>query len=211
MYIQSKSANETLERARLDLDKAKRDGDLVKASELLYGTIPDLEARVHENNHTGALLQESVTREHIAEVVSAMVGVSVSTMLSGEAEGLLNMEQELGARVVGQDHVLEALSDCVRQSSAGLRPHTRPQGVFLMCGTTGVGKTETAKALTEYLYGDVSKMVRVDMSEYKEAHTVSRLIGAPPGYIGHDQPGQLTEAVRRMGSGVVLLDEIGKC
>ena len=172
--------------------------------------IADLQAEVSKNAEAGAMIKEEVDAEDIAEVVARWTGIPVSRMLQSEREKLLKMESELHDRVVGQDQAIEAISNAVRRSRAGLQDPRRPIGSFIFLGTTGVGKTELAKALAEYLFNDDTMMTRIDMSEYQERHSVSRLIGAPPGYVGYDEGGQLTEAVRRKPYSVVLLDEIEK-
>ena len=194
---------------------AERQGDYGKVAELRYGKIAQARARIDELTAKQAsienpLINEAVTPEDIAEVVARWTGIPVNRMMESEKEKLLRMESELHKRVVGQDKAIEAVSDAVRRSRAGLSNEHRPIGSFLFLGTTGVGKTELAKALAEFLFNDESMMTRIDMSEYQESHTVSRLIGAPPGYVGYDEGGQLTEAVRRKPYSVILLDEIEK-
>jgi len=169
-----------------------------------------LQIQLQENQSGTSLIKEEVTREDIAEVVAKWTGVPVTKMLQGERDKLLKLEDELHHRVVGQEEAIEAISDAVRRSRAGLQDMKKPIGTFLFLGTTGVGKTELAKALAEYLFDDENAMTRIDMSEYQERHAVSRLVGAPPGYVGYDEGGQLTEAVRRKPYSVVLLDEIEK-
>ena len=197
--------------------EAERRGDYEKVAEIRYGKIRDAEAGIEKLNvevaktsAAGAMIKEEVDAEDIAEVVARWTGIPVSRMLQSEREKLLNMESELHDRVVGQDAAIQAVSDAVRRSRAGLQDARRPIGSFIFLGTTGVGKTELAKALAEYLFNDDNMMTRIDMSEYQERHSVSRLIGAPPGYVGYDEGGQLTEAVRRKPYSVVLLDEIEK-
>ena len=203
---------EALEAARLELEQAQRAGDLGKAGELSYGTIPALEKQLAEaaGASDNALLREEVTSEDIASVVSKWTGVPVDRMMEGEREKLLKMEQVIGERVIGQADAVVAVSKAVRRARAGLQDPNRPLGSFLFLGPTGVGKTELAKALAEFLFDDDSAMVRIDMSEFMEKHSVSRLIGAPPGYVGYDQGGVLTEAVRRRPYQVVLFDEVEK-
>ena len=194
---------------------AERGGDYGKVAELRYGKMAELQARINELTEKQAaikdpIITESVTPEDIAEVVARWTGIPVNRMLEGEKEKLLRMEESLHKRVVGQDKAISAVSDAVRRSRAGLSNEHRPIGSFLFLGSTGVGKTELAKALAEFLFNDESMMTRIDMSEYQESHTVSRLVGAPPGYVGYDEGGQLTEAVRRKPYSVILLDEIEK-
>ncbi|MGX8775645.1 ATP-dependent chaperone ClpB [Propionibacterium freudenreichii] len=201
---------------RTEADKHTRDGDLAKASEILYGEIPELnkqldEASAAEEDSQGkSMVSEEVTSDDIAEVVSAWTGVPVGKMLEGESEKLLDMENRIGKRLVGQQAAVKAVSDAVRRSRAGISDPNRPTGSFMFLGPTGVGKTELAKALADFLFDDETAMVRIDMSEYMEKHSVSRLVGAPPGYVGYEEGGQLTEAVRRRPYSVVLLDEIEK-
>ena len=208
---------ENIERFKLEADQAERQGDYGRVAELRYGKIQEAEARLKTlqdeaaaNKDGGAMLQEVVTSEDIAEVVAKWTGIPVSKMLQSDREKLLNLEAELGKRVAGQQEAIAAISDAVRRSRAGLQDPKRPIGSFIFLGTTGVGKTELAKALAEYLFNDENALVRIDMSEYQERHAVSRLIGAPPGYVGYDEGGQLTEAVRRKPYSVILLDEIEK-
>ncbi|WP_426061071.1 ATP-dependent chaperone ClpB [Hymenobacter sp. B1770] len=208
---------EAIEQFKLEAEQAERQGDYARVAELRYGKIQEAEAKLKElqqqaseNKDGGTMLQEEVTSESIAEVVAKWTGIPVSKMLQSDREKLLNLEQELGKRVAGQSEAIGAISDAVRRSRAGLQDPKRPIGSFIFLGTTGVGKTELAKALAEYLFNDENSMVRIDMSEYQERHAVSRLIGAPPGYVGYDEGGQLTEAVRRKPYSVVLLDEIEK-
>ncbi|MDR0836733.1 MAG: ATP-dependent chaperone ClpB [Propionibacteriaceae bacterium] len=201
---------------RTQADKLQRDGDFAHASEIIYGQIPALEADLAtaaaaEANKTGeSMVSEEVTTQDIAEVVSAWTGIPVGKMLEGESEKLLHMEQRLGERLIGQTKAVTAVADAVRRSRAGISDPNRPTGSFLFLGPTGVGKTELAKALAAFLFDDESAMVRIDMSEYMEKHAVSRLVGAPPGYVGYEEGGQLTEAVRRRPYSVVLLDEVEK-
>jgi len=203
---------EALDQARAELDQAQRAGDLAKAGELAYGRIPDLERQLQEaqNASQSAMLREEVTSEDIASVVSRWTGIPVDKMLEGEREKLLQMEQELGKRVIGQEQAVRAVSTAVRRSRAGLQDPNRPLGSFLFLGPTGVGKTELTKALAEFLFDDSNAMVRIDMSEFMEKHSVARLIGAPPGYVGYEEGGVLTEAVRRRPYQVVLFDEVEK-
>jgi len=208
---------ENIERFRLEAEKAERGGDLGKVAEIRYGKITEAEQRlellknkVSELNKETVLLKEEVDSDDIAEVVAKWTGIPVSKMLESEREKLLHLEEELSKRVAGQEEAIRALSDAVRRSRAGLQDPKRPIGSFIFMGTTGVGKTELAKSLADYLFNDENSMVRIDMSEYQERHAVSRLIGAPPGYVGYDEGGQLTEAVRRKPYSVILLDEIEK-
>lgn len=211
------ATKEAIEKYRLEADRAGREGDYGKVAELRYGKIKEAEDKLAElqknldsKSHENALVKEEVTAEDIAEVVAKWTGIPVAKMLQGEREKLLNLEKELHRRVVGQEEAIEAVSDAIRRSRAGLQDPRRPIGSFLFLGTTGVGKTELAKALAEYLFDDENAMTRIDMSEYQEKHAVSRLVGAPPGYVGYDEGGQLTEAVRRRPYSVILLDEIEK-
>jgi ATP-dependent Clp protease ATP-binding subunit ClpB len=203
---------ERLDGARQELEQAQREGNLQRAGELAYGLIPELEQKITEADEApdGNMLQEEVTDSHVAGVVSRWTGVPVDKMLEGEREKLLEMEQGLGARVIGQEEAISAISNAVRRARAGLQDPNRPMGSFLFLGPTGVGKTELTKALAEFLFDDEHAMVRVDMSEYMEKHAVSRLIGAPPGYVGYEEGGALTEAVRRRPFQVILFDEIEK-
>ena len=189
---------------------AQRRGDLQRASELLYGVIPDLEKQMAKAQDGGQLVNEAVTEEQVASVVSRWTGVPVDRMLEGERAKLLRMEDELRRRVVGQEDALSAVSDAVRRARAGLQDPNRPIGSFLFLGPTGVGKTELTKALAGFLFDDEKALLRVDMSEFMEKHAVSRLIGAPPGYVGYDEGGVLTEAVRRRPYQVILFDEVEK-
>jgi len=203
---------EQLEAARTQLDQAQRTGDLAKAGELSYGTIPTLEKQLADAQGAaeGAMLREEVTQDDIAAIVSRWTGIPVDKMLEGEREKLLQMEAELGQRVIGQADAVRAVSTAVRRARAGLQDPNRPLGSFLFLGPTGVGKTELTKALASFLFDDDSAMVRIDMSEFMEKHSVARLIGAPPGYVGYDEGGVLTEAVRRRPYQVVLFDEVEK-
>lgn len=208
-----REAKEELEHLRSESEIAEREGDYGKVAELRYGRIPELEKQVAEAEaHTTdtTMLSEEVTPDTIADVVSAWTGIPAGKMLQGETEKLLHMESELGSRVVGQLEAVEAVSDAVRRARAGVADPNRPTGSFLFLGPTGVGKTELAKALAEFMFDDERAMVRIDMSEYGEKHSVARLVGAPPGYVGYDQGGQLTEAVRRRPYTVVLFDEVEK-
>jgi ATP-dependent Clp protease ATP-binding subunit ClpB len=203
-----------LEQARLALEQAQRKGEFQRAGELAYGQIPALEKRLAETEAAGAagsaLVEEAVTADHVAQVVSRWTGVPVDRMLQGEKDKLLRMESVIGARVVGQEEAVAAVSTAVRRARAGLQDPNRPIGSFMFLGPTGVGKTELTKALASFLFDDESAMVRLDMSEYMEKHSVARLIGAPPGYVGYEEGGALTEAVRRRPYQVVLFDEIEK-
>ncbi|GAB1594470.1 ATP-dependent chaperone ClpB [Lysobacter claricitrinus] len=205
---------EQIEQAKLELEAAQRKQDFAKMSEIQYGRIPELEkqlASAQEAETKGfTLLQDKVTAEEIAEVVSRWTGIPVNRMLEGEREKLLKMEEQLHARVVGQDEAIKVVSDAVRRSRAGLSDPNRPSGSFLFLGPTGVGKTELCKALAEFLFDSTDAMVRIDMSEFMEKHAVSRLVGAPPGYVGYEEGGYLTEAVRRRPYSVILLDEVEK-
>ncbi|MFP4361875.1 MAG: AAA family ATPase, partial [Alphaproteobacteria bacterium] len=203
---------EELDRARSELAIAQRKGDLGKAGELAYGTIPELEKKLKQADETEAqsLNEEAVTAEDVASIVSRWTGVPVDKMLEGEREKLLHMEEQLRRRVVGQEPALEAVSTAVRRARAGLQEAHRPIGSFLFLGPTGVGKTELTKSLADFLFDDEQALIRIDMSEYMEKHSVARLIGAPPGYVGYDEGGALTEAVRRRPYQVVLFDEIEK-
>ena len=212
-----RTEKENIDRYKMEAEKAEREGDFGLVAEIRYGKITEAEGKLEEykakmNEMQGAstLLKEEVDAEDIGEVVAKWTGIPVSKMLQSEREKLLHLEEELGQRVAGQGEAIAALSDAVRRSRAGLQDPKRPIGSFIFLGTTGVGKTELAKALAEYLFNDENNMVRIDMSEYQERHAVSRLIGAPPGYVGYDEGGQLTEAVRRKPYSVILLDEIEK-
>jgi len=208
----SQKLKEQLDQARSDLDKAQRTGDLAKAGELAYGTIPTLERQLDaaEKEQTGAMMEEAVTPEHVAQIVARWTGIPVDKMLEGERDKLLRMEDDLGKRVVGQAEAVHAVSTAVRRARAGLQDPNRPIGSFMFLGPTGVGKTELTKALASFLFDDESAMVRIDMSEFMEKHSVARLIGAPPGYVGYEEGGALTEAVRRRPYQIVLFDEIEK-
>ena len=209
----TRNAKEKLDRARAELDIAKREGNLAKAGELSYGVIPELErlvAQVEEGDGDDLMVEEAVRPEQIAEVVERWTGIPTSKMLEGERDKLLRMEDELGKRVIGQKTAVRSVANAVRRARAGLNDENRPLGSFLFLGPTGVGKTELTKAVAEYLFDDDSAMVRIDMSEFMEKHAVARLIGAPPGYVGYDEGGVLTEAVRRRPYQVVLFDEVEK-
>ena len=206
-----------IEDFKYEAERAEREGDYGKVAEIRYGKIKeaqsrleDLQKNLQENQSGTSLIKEEVTREDIAEVVAKWTGIPITKMLQGEREKLLKLEDELHKRVVGQEEAIEAVADAVRRSRAGLQDMKKPVGTFLFLGTTGVGKTELAKALAEYLFDDENALTRIDMSEYQERHSVSRLVGAPPGYVGYDEGGQLTEAVRRKPYSVILLDEIEK-
>ncbi|WP_336802306.1 ATP-dependent chaperone ClpB [Kaistia sp. MMO-174] len=203
---------EQLDQARSDLDKAQRTGDLAKAGELAYGTIPTLERQLveAEKAQTSTMMEEAVTPDHIAQIVSRWTGIPVDKMLQGEREKLLRMEDELARRVVGQAEAVHSVATAVRRARAGLQDPNRPIGSFLFLGPTGVGKTELTKAVASFLFDDETAMVRIDMSEFMEKHSVARLIGAPPGYVGYEEGGALTEAVRRRPYQVVLFDEVEK-
>ncbi|WP_027019749.1 ATP-dependent chaperone ClpB [Corynebacterium sputi] len=211
-----RAVREELDELRTESDKAEREGDYGRVAELRYGRIPELEKQLAEAEENvkeadgNAMLQEEVTTQEVAEVVSAWTGIPAGKMVQGETEKLLNMELVLGGRVVGQESAVEAVSDAVRRTRAGVADPDRPTGSFLFLGPTGVGKTELAKSLADFLFDDERAMVRIDMSEYGEKHSVARLIGAPPGYVGYDAGGQLTEAVRRRPYTVVLFDEVEK-
>ncbi|CEN43779.1 protein disaggregation chaperone [Capnocytophaga canis] len=209
-------AKTNIENYKLEAEKAEREGNYGKVAELRYGKIKEEQDKLEnlqkelDNQKDKALVKEEVTREDIAEVIAKWTGIPVTKMMQGEREKLLHLEEELHKRVVGQEEAIEVVSDAIRRSRAGLQDVKKPIGSFLFLGTTGIGKTELAKALAEYLFDDENAMTRIDMSEYQERHSVSRLIGAPPGYVGYDEGGQLTEAVRRRPYSVVLLDEIEK-
>ena len=206
-----------IEQLKFEDENANRNGDLGRVAEIRYGKIPEaektietLKKKLSELQKDSAMVNEEVDAEEIAEVVSRWTGIPVSRMLQSEKQKLLNLETELHMRVVGQDEAVNAVADAIRRNRAGLQDPKRPIGSFIFLGTTGVGKTELAKALAEFLFNNENSMIRIDMSEYQERHTVSRLIGAPPGYVGYEESGQLTEAVRRKPYSVVLLDEIEK-
>ncbi|MEK9626642.1 MAG: ATP-dependent chaperone ClpB [Gammaproteobacteria bacterium] len=211
----SQHVKEALDQARIEVEAARRAGDLARMSELQYGRIPELErqladAQVHESSGDAKLLRNKVTDEEIAEVVARWTGIPVSRMLEGEREKLLRMETELHRRVIGQDEAIKAMADAIRRSRAGLSDPNRPYGSFLFLGPTGVGKTELSKAVASFLFDSEESMVRIDMSEFMEKHSVARLIGAPPGYVGYEEGGYLTEAVRRRPYSVILMDEVEK-
>lgn len=210
-------ARKEIEDLKYEAERAERDGDYGKVAEIRYGRIKEAEQKIENLNSKlaemqskSSLIKEEVGAEEIAEIVSRWTGIPVTRMLQSEREKLLSLEDELHKRVIGQDEAIQAVSDAIRRSRAGLQDNKRPIGSFIFLGTTGVGKTELAKALAEFLFNDESSMVRIDMSEYQERHTVSRLVGAPPGYVGYDEGGQLTEKIRRKPYSVVLLDEIEK-
>ncbi|HKS08955.1 MAG TPA: ATP-dependent chaperone ClpB [Pyrinomonadaceae bacterium] len=212
-----RTAKAELEQLRLQLDKARNAGDLARASEIQYGKIPELEQRLKVEQEKlarfqedGVMLKEEVDEEDVAGIVAKWTGIPVSRMLEGEMQKLITMEERLGHRVIGQEEALTAVANAVRRARAGLQDPNRPIGSFIFLGPTGVGKTETARALAEFLFDDERAMIRLDMSEYMEKHAVARMIGAPPGYVGYDEGGQLTEAVRRRPYSVVLFDEIEK-
>ena len=213
-----KEAKAKLEEARLEAERAEREADLERAAKLRYGEIPELEKEIGEGEarlaelhaESGSMLSDEVTEEDVAEVVAKWTGIPVSRLMEGEVEKLIHMEERLHERVIGQDEAIEAVSNALRRSRAGLSDPNRPIGSFLFLGPTGVGKTELAKALAEFMFDSEQAIVRLDMSEYMEKHTVARLIGAPPGYVGYEEGGQLTEAVRRRPYSVVLLDEVEK-
>jgi ATP-dependent Clp protease ATP-binding subunit ClpB len=212
----SSKITEELEQVRLEIERAQRAGDYAKASELQYGRLPELEKRVrdqearHDQQQGPRMLKEEVDEEDIAEVVAKWTNIPVSRLLEGEIQKLIHMEERLHHRVVGQDEAITAVSNAIRRARAGLQDPNRPLGSFIFLGPTGVGKTELARALAEFLFDDEHALIRIDMSEYQEKHTVSRMIGAPPGYVGYDEAGQLTEAVRRRPYSVVLFDEVEK-
>ena len=206
-----------MEKAKIDAAQAERLGDLARAAEITYGVMLNLQKELEEENRKlgevqkdGAMLKEEVDAEDVAEVVAKWTGIPVTRLLEGEKQKLLHMEERLGLRVVGQEEAVQAVSNAVRRARSGLQDPNRPLGSFIFLGPTGVGKTELARALAEFLFDSEQAMVRLDMSEYMEKHTVSRLIGAPPGYVGYEEGGQLTEAVRRRPYSVVLFDEIEK-
>jgi ATP-dependent Clp protease ATP-binding subunit ClpB len=213
----ARKVKEELESARLEIEQAQRSGDYAKASELQYGKLPELERKIKEQEtrlsevqKTQRMLKEEVDEEDIADVVAKWTNIPVSRLMEGEIQKLIHMEERLHQRVVGQDEAIVAVSNAIRRARAGLQDPNRPLGSFIFLGPTGVGKTELARALAEFLFDDEHSMIRIDMSEYQEKHTVSRLVGAPPGYIGYDEAGQLTEAVRRRPYAVVLFDEVEK-
>jgi ATP-dependent Clp protease ATP-binding subunit ClpB len=204
-----------IEELKLEAERAERNGDYGKVAEIRYGKIKEKEEILKEletqsTRNNNQLIKEEVTSEDIAEVVAKWTGIPVQSLVTSEREKLLHLEEELKKKLIGQDHAIEAVSDAIRRSRSGLQDENKPIGSFLFLGTTGVGKTELAKTVTEFLFNDPSAMTRIDMSEYSEKHSVSRLVGAPPGYVGYEEGGQLTEAVRRKPYSVVLLDEIEK-
>lgn len=206
-----------IENLRFEADRASREGNYEKVAEIRYGKIrakedeiKEIQARLKEQQGSGAMIKEEVDSDDIADVVSRWTGIPVKKMLQSEKEKLLHLEEELHKRVVGQDEAIQAVADAVRRSRAGLSDPRRPIGSFIFLGTTGVGKTELAKALAEYLFDDENMMTRIDMSEYQDKFSVTRLIGSPPGYVGYEEGGQLTEAIRRKPYSVVLFDEIEK-
>jgi ATP-dependent Clp protease ATP-binding subunit ClpB len=203
---------EQIDQARIDLEQAQRKGDFTRAGELTYAVIPDLERKLKlaEEAESHRMIEEAVTDQHIAAVVSRWTGIPVDKMLEGEREKLLHMEDNVRHRVVGQDEAVVAVANAIRRARAGLQDPNRPIGSFLFLGPTGVGKTELARALAEFLFDDEAAMQRIDMSEYMEKHSVARLIGAPPGYVGYEEGGSLTEAVRRRPYQVILFDEVEK-
>lgn len=202
---------EKLDNARKELELVQRSGNLGRAGELMYGVIPQLENELkNQEKVTDSFLKKEVTGDDIANIVSKWTGIPVDNMMHSEKEKLLNMENEIERRVIGQKDAIEAISNAVRRSRSGVQDTNRPFGSFLFLGPTGVGKTELAKALAEFLFDDQSALLRFDMSEYMEKHSVSKLIGAPPGYVGYEQGGRLTEAVRRRPYQVILFDEIEK-
>src|SRR6056297_1805912 len=213
----TREMKQAIETARNEADRAEREGQYEKVAELRYGTISQLEkdlertkAELDDVQEGRSLLKEQVEAEEIADIVSKWTGIPVTKMLSSERQKLLMLEEVLHKRVIGQDQAIEAVSDAVRRSRAGLQDENRPIGSFMFLGSTGVGKTELARSLADFLFNDEDAMIRIDMSEYMEKHSVSRLIGAPPGYVGYEEGGQLTESVRRKPYSVVLLDEIEK-
>ena len=211
------ATKEQIEKAKIDAAHAERIGDLARAAELSYGALLNLQKELEEENQKladlqaeGAMLKEEVDAEDVAEVVSKWSGIPVTRMLEGEKQKLVHMEERIAKRLVGQEEAVRAVSNAVRRARSGLQDPNRPLGSFIFLGPTGVGKTELARALAEFLFDSEAAMIRLDMSEYMEKHTVSRLIGAPPGYVGYEEGGQLTEAVRRRPYSVVLFDEIEK-
>jgi ATP-dependent Clp protease ATP-binding subunit ClpB len=209
---QAQKLKEQLDSLRSELEMVQRKGDLARAGQILYGLIPDLEAKLQEieSKQTQRSLKEEVTDQDIAAIVERWTGIPVEKMLTGEQHKLLGMEDALRQRVIGQDEAIKAIANAIRRARAGLQDPNRPMGSFLFLGPTGVGKTELTKALAGFLFDDEANMIRIDMSEYMEKHAVSRLIGAPPGYVGYEQGGELTEAVRRRPYQVILFDEVEK-
>ena len=212
-----RKVKEEMETARIQMADAERRGDLTRAAELRYGTLLDLEKRLEKENarlasiqKNGKMLKEEVDEEDVSEVVAKWTGIPVVRLMEGEVQKLIKMEERLARRVVGQDEAIRAVANAVRRARSGLADPNRPIGSFLFLGPTGVGKTELARALAEFLFDDERAIVRLDMSEYMEKHTVARLIGAPPGYVGYEEGGQLTEAVRRRPYSVILFDEVEK-
>ena len=199
-----------IEQVKQEIEQAERAYDLNKAAELKYGKLTNLEKELEKQQHAPTLLKEEVDEEDIAAIVSRWTGIPLSKLMEGEVQKLLQLSDELHKRVVGQEDAVDAVADAVMRARGGLKDPKRPMGSFLFLGPTGVGKTELARALAQFLFDDERAMIRIDMSEYQEKHTVSRLVGAPPGYVGYDEGGQLTEAVRRKPYSVVLLDEIEK-
>jgi ATP-dependent Clp protease ATP-binding subunit ClpB len=217
IIVKIRELKERIESTRIESEKAEREGDLARAAELRYGkllqdqkSLEEESAKLARKQEERRMLTEQVTEDDVAEVVSKWSGVPVSRMLESEVQKLIHMEDRLKTRVVGQAEAIEAVSNAIRRARAGIQEPDRPIGSFMFLGPTGVGKTELAKALAEFLFDDENSMVRVDMSEYQERHTVSRLIGAPPGYVGYEEGGQLTEAVRRKPYSVILFDEVEK-
>src|SRR3972149_5454228 len=208
---------EEIDKVKMEAEKAQRKSELSKASELLYGRLPELNKKLENKSKELSeiqkgkkMLKEEVDAEDIAEIVSKWTGIPVSRLMEGEIEKLIHMEERISKRVIGQEEAIKAVSNALRRSRAGLSDPKRPIGSFIFLGPTGVGKTELARALAEFMFDDENAMVRIDMSEYMEKHTVSRLIGAPPGYIGYEEGGQLSEAIRRRPYSVILFDEIEK-
>src|SRR5262249_13886619 len=217
LIVRIRQAKEEIEQERIEAERAEREGDLQRVAEIRYGRLVELDkqlevanAKLEELQRDRKMLNEEVSEEDVAEVVATWTGIPVARLMEGELEKLIQLEEHLHRRVVGQDEAVDAVANAIRRSRAGLQDPNRPIGSFLFLGPTGVGKTELARALAEYLFDDERAIVRVDMSEYQERHTVSRLVGAPPGYVGYEEGGQLTEAVRRRPYSVVLLDEIEK-